>query len=32
MESYADGECYAVRNAMVFEEEWNDDSAHEFAQ
>jgi hypothetical protein len=32
MESYADGEWYTVRNAMSFEEEWNDDSAHEFAQ
>ena len=27
MESYSDGEFYHVKNAMSFEEEWEDDSA-----
>ena len=26
MESYSDGECYHVRNAMVFENEWQRDN------
>ena len=25
MESYSDGECYHVKNAMSFEDEWRDD-------
>jgi hypothetical protein len=29
MESYSDGEWYHVKNAMAFEEEWNNDSARE---